>query len=59
MWYLGKKLFMGIGVAELFIIFMCMIVPVLLIIIAYRVGRQAGEKRILKQQEDQRRSGRT
>jgi hypothetical protein len=46
----------SIGVMELAIILLILIVPVIAIVIAYKVGKQSGENRMLRRLEEERRS---
>jgi hypothetical protein len=50
---------MNIGSSELvFILFIAIAIPVGLLILAYRLGKQAGENKILKRLDEERRSER-
>jgi len=46
----------NIGIMELVIILLILIVPVILLIIAYNVRKKAGENKILKRLEEERRT---
>jgi hypothetical protein len=46
---------MNIGSSELVFIFLAMVIPVGLLILAYRLGKQAGENKILKRLDEERR----
>lgn len=46
----------SIGMMELVLILLILIVPVILIVVAYNLGKKAGESKILRQLEEERRS---
>ncbi len=46
----------SIGIYELIIILLILIVPVILLVIVYKVGKQAGENKILRQLDEERRT---